>query len=102
MTANKFAVSRFLPELKLRGYHAPAADLVFQLAKNNVPAVMGFRWDIEDDKALEFTKSFYEHLFNDDRSLDSLEYAFLEARQEMHSEYESNRIWASPMLVMQR
>ncbi|MFX1554584.1 MAG: CHAT domain-containing protein [Promethearchaeota archaeon] len=72
-------------------------DFVFALASQRVPAIIGFRWDIDDDKAEEYTRSFYRHLFEKK----SLEYAFLESRKYMHKSYEENLIWAAPMLVIQ-
>ena len=72
---------------------------MFQLARKNIPAVLGFRWEIDDKKAHEFAIKFYEHLFGDNKLL---EYAFLEARKDMYFEYPHDRIWASPMLVMMK
>jgi len=73
------------------------ADFVFALADSQVPAIVGFRWDILDPKAAEHAGVFYRHLFEKR----SLEYAFLETRKEMHSRGDKNRIWAAPMLIMQ-
>ncbi|MFA4902728.1 MAG: CHAT domain-containing protein [Desulfobaccales bacterium] len=71
-------------------------DFVFQLANNRVPAILGFRWSIDDEKAKEYALKFYEYLF-EYRSLDQ---AFLKARQYAHK-YKDNRIWAAPLLVLQ-
>lgn len=73
------------------------ADFVFQMARNRIPAVVGFRWDIEDHLAAEHSRRFYEHLISNR----CLAQAFLKARQDMHRDYESQRIWAAPMLVKQ-
>lgn len=75
------------------------ADFLFHLADENVPAVLGFRWEVEDDKARAFAACFYQHLFGGQRM--SLEYAFLETRKQMHRTYPTNPIWAAPVLVMQ-
>jgi len=72
------------------------ASFVFKLAENNVGALVGFRWDIDDDRAFEFAKAFYDALFG----MRSLEYAFLEARKEMRAMREKSPIWAAPILMM--
>jgi hypothetical protein len=73
-------------------------DFVFQLANNLVPAILGFRWKIDDNKAKDYALKFYEYLFKHR----SLEQAFLEARRYVHDKYEDNRIWALPLLILQR
>jgi len=73
-------------------------DFVLEIASKRIPAVIGYRWDIDDDKAAEHAKFFYKHLFEGKRSL---EYAFLETRKIMHRDNRENRVWASPMLIMQ-
>jgi hypothetical protein len=81
----------------LSSCHSSEEDFVFALASHRVPAIVGFRWDIDDDKAEKYTRSFYMRLFE----RKSLEYAFLESRKYMHDNYEENLIWAAPMLVIQ-
>jgi hypothetical protein len=85
----------------LSSCHSSDAGFVFALAKNNVPAIVGFRWDIDDDRAYEYTKTFYKVLFEGQEH--SLEYAFLKARQTMHNDARNrqNPIWAAPILVSQ-
>jgi len=75
-------------------------QVVFELANNNVPAAVGFRWELEDDAAAAYTSLFYQQLFEVRRSL---EYAFLDARHRMstNEKYAKKRIWAAPMLIMQ-
>ncbi len=73
------------------------APFVFTLAEKNAGAILGFRWDIEDNEAFDYAKIFYRALFETDHKL---EYAFLRARQDMHGRYEQNKIWASPILMM--
>lgn len=70
---------------------------VHELAKKWVPAVIGYRWDIDDDKAAEQANIFYDHLFREQ----SLEYAFLKTRQQVSQECPEHIIWAAPVLVMQ-
>jgi CHAT domain-containing protein len=74
-------------------------DFLFHLAKERVPAVVGFLWKVEDDKAREFAESFYRHLFSGEER--SLEYACWRAKKEMHTKYADDPIWASSVLVMQ-
>ncbi len=71
---------------------------VFEAASKRVPAILGFRWDIDDDMAAEHACCFYERLFGECRSL---EYAFLETRKHMHETHKDNRIWASAILIVQ-
>jgi hypothetical protein len=82
----------------LSSCHSSEENFVFELAFNKIPGIIGFRWDIDDDKALIYAQNFYTHLFKENMTL---EYAFLEARRDMHGKYEENRIWAAPMLIMQ-
>jgi CHAT domain len=82
----------------LSGCESSEEDFVFELARNSIPAVFGFRWKILDKLAVEFTKSFYTNLFERMRSL---EYAFLLARKEMRSKFANERIWAAPILILQ-
>lgn len=72
-------------------------DFVFELANNLVPAILGFRWEIDDDKAKEYAVKFYQYLLQHR----SLEQAFLQARRYVYKKYEDNRIWASPLLILQ-
>ncbi len=83
----------------LSSCHSSEAGFVFALAKKQIPATVGFRWDVEDDMAAEYTRVFYRELFGGKPQ--SLEYVFLKARQNIHKQYEDNPIWAAPVLVMQ-
>ena len=82
----------------LSSCHSSEVDFVFELAANQIPSIIGFRWDIDDDKALAFTENFYTHLFKEGRTL---AYAFLETRRDMYLEHPDNHVWAAPMLIMQ-
>jgi hypothetical protein len=73
------------------------ADFVFQLANHGIPAILGFRWGIEDQLAVECAKIFYQFLFN----TRSLEEAFWKTRRDIHDKYLQNKIWAAPLLVYQ-
>ncbi|MHC1767231.1 MAG: CHAT domain-containing protein [Verrucomicrobiia bacterium] len=59
-------------------------------------ALVGFQWEIEDARAFEFSKAFYQALFG----VRSLEYAVLQARREMYARLPESLIWAAPVLVM--
>jgi CheY-like chemotaxis protein len=82
----------------LSSCHSSEEDFVFELAQNGIPSIIGFRWNIDDEKAVEYVKTFYTHLF---RKGLTLEYAFLETRRDMHDKFPKNRIWAAPMLIIQ-
>jgi hypothetical protein len=82
----------------LSSCHSSEENFVFELAKQGIPAVIGFRWDLEDKLAQKYTACFYRQLFQHRLKL---EQAFLETRKEMHYQHIDNRIWASPMLIMQ-
>jgi CheY-like chemotaxis protein len=74
-------------------------DFVYHLAKERIPAIMGFLWNVGDARAGEYAKAFYQHLFGEKER--ALEYACLEAKKEMHHLHVDEPIWASPVLVMQ-
>ena len=38
------------------------------MVEQGVPQVLGFRWDVEDDKAAEFAFGFYRHLLRERRT----------------------------------
>jgi hypothetical protein len=83
----------------LSSCHSSEAGFVFAMASQHIPAIVGFRWDIDDDMAFQYTKLFYQELFREKRS--SLEYAFLKARKSIYEGYKQNPIWAAPVLVIQ-
>jgi hypothetical protein len=74
-----------------------AGPFVFELAKRRVPSIVGFRWPIDDELALEFAQQFYTSLF----ATRSLERSFLTARQTLNVKYPTDPIWASPVLIKQ-
>jgi hypothetical protein len=80
--------------------HSSESSIVFELARNLIPAIVGFRWDIEDSRAAEHARIFYSDLFTRSRSI---EYAFLKARKEMYKKYknEHDKTWAAAMLILQ-
>lgn len=90
----RMAKTRFI---YLSSCHSSEEEFVFELVKNRVPSVLGFRWDIDDLLAEKHTERFYNHL----RKNRSLEHAFLNTRKDMHNDYIKEIIWAAPVLIMQ-
>jgi len=74
-------------------------DFIYQLAKERVPAIMGFLWKVKDAPAREYATSFYQCLLEGQQN--SLEYACLGAKKLMYARYRGDPIWASAVLVMQ-
>ena len=70
----------------------------FELAQKQVPALLGFRWEIDDSAANEHTQTFYKELLTGEPSL---ELAFQRTRKQMHLKDKANRIWAAPMMILQ-
>jgi hypothetical protein len=69
------------------------------MVDNGVPQVLGFRWDVEDDKAARFAQIFYERLLDRDESFVA---AYRDACEALHTESKSaNPIWASPVMIIQ-
>jgi CheY-like chemotaxis protein len=83
----------------LSSCHSSEKGFVFALARKQIPATVGFRWDIEDHMAAEYTRVFYRELFGGEAR--SLEDAFLKARQNIYGEHREDLIWATPVLVVQ-
>jgi hypothetical protein len=83
----------------LSSCHSSEAGFVFAMARQHIPAIVGFRWDVDDNMAFNYTQTFYQELMEGQKQ--SLEYAFLKARKSIYSRHESNPIWAAPVLVMQ-
>lgn len=80
--------------------HSSDSSIVFELARNYVPAIVGFRWDIEDRRAAEHARAFYTNLLTGSRSM-RIEYAFLKARKETYRKWRKDKTWAAPMLIRQ-
>jgi DNA-binding NarL/FixJ family response regulator len=72
-------------------------DFVFNLCKSNVPAVAGFRWNVDDGMAREHSRTFYQELL----ARRSLEGAFVETWKQMYGKYKMDRVWAAPELIVQ-
>lgn len=87
--------------LYLSSCDSSSEELIFKLVKQRVPAILGFRWKLNDASAFYYAERFYRDLMTNDSP--SLEYSFLRARKRTYSKYhqQEDRIWAAPMLVMQ-
>ena len=81
----------------LSSCQSSADDFVFELAKAGVPAILGFRWVLDDALAASHAKTFYDALF----ARRSLEHAFLETRRSLHARDEKDPVWAAPTLILQ-
>jgi len=84
----------------LSSCESSGSDFVLSLAHQLIPAIIGFRWEIEDNAAADHADTFYRKLFQEKKTLPE---AFLETRREMYEndEYKDNRIWAAGMLIIQ-
>ena len=83
--------------LFLSSCHSSEEGFVFEMARNYVPAVLGFRWDIRDDLAADYAARFYESLFR----FRSIESAFVAARNSVRKDHGvKEQVWAAPMLVL--
>jgi hypothetical protein len=70
-----------------------------ELATRNVPLTIGFNWDLEDEKALEFARDFYTELLDGQFQVCK---AFGKARRKLHGTFDGgDPIWASPVLIAQ-
>jgi hypothetical protein len=84
----------------LSGCKSSEAGFVFEMARLQIPGVLGFRWPINDQTALEFAKVFYSNLFKKG-SGPCLETAFLSTRCTIRERYKQDQIWAAATLILQ-
>jgi hypothetical protein len=78
------------------------SSLIMRLTEKLVPAVLGYRWRVDDAGASDFADFFYTELFNRTNShYKYLEYAFRDARRKLYDRNNDDPTWASPMLVLQ-
>jgi hypothetical protein len=69
-----------------------------ELARKQIPSIVGYRWDIDDELSAEHAEVFYTKLFEDP---ESIEIALLRTRQQMRRDHGGNPIWASSVLIRQ-
>jgi hypothetical protein len=68
--------------------------------RQSLPAVLGYRWPVDDDQARQLAKDFYEALFDPrGKAFRSLGRALACARRKVFSLYPSDVTWASPLLL---
>lgn len=77
-----------------------AARTAMEFAQNGIAMTIGFTWDLDDQKAVDFTQRFYTELLSDSRL--NICKAFASARRRLLNQYANgDPIWASPVLVAQ-
>jgi V8-like Glu-specific endopeptidase len=74
-----------------------SARAAAELARNDVRMAVGFNWDLDDAKTVDFTKYFYEGLRGRRLSVCS---AIREARSRLNGAPD-DPVWASPILIAQ-
>lgn len=67
------------------------------VVRAEVPAVLGFRWPVADDKAVDMAVAFYESLAAEGE----LDTALLKARQSLPASEPSDPTWLAPILILQ-
>ena len=82
----------------LSSCHSSRDDVVFELGRNEIKAIVGFRWNVDDDRAFEYARAFYSGLLTEG---DRLEQAFLKARREAFEQNLTNKAWAAATLVLE-
>ncbi|MET4277440.1 hypothetical protein ABIB68_005990 [Bradyrhizobium sp. F1.2.2] len=73
---------------------------VQQLVMNGIPYALGFRWNVEDDRAPHFAKAFYSEL-HETRSVCLAFRKACRASWERLADDEDSPIWLSPILLAQ-
>jgi CheY-like chemotaxis protein len=86
--------------LYVSGCQSSQQGFAFQLARHQIPVVLGFQWPIDDDAAFEFAKEYYTSLFAGESAY-CFDRAFLSARCAMQAKDRKNKIWAAPILILQ-
>jgi hypothetical protein len=75
---------------------------VMSLLEEKLPAVLGYRWNVGDAGAEDYSSHFYHALFDiDSSSRKFLEYSFLSAKQSIYDAKKTDPTWAAPVLIMQ-
>jgi CHAT domain len=76
-----------------------SAAAAIELAARNVPLTIGFNWDLDDGKAVEFARDFYSELLDAEFKVC---HAFGKARRNLHGYFAGgDPIWAAPVLIAQ-
>lgn len=82
--------------LYLSGCQTANAGFAVAAATSGVPAVLGFRWKVQDKPAEQHARLFYHQLFKE-KTIDK---AFRNTRRGMRLLNHKDNAWASGMLVM--
>jgi len=82
----------------LSSCQSSSESIVFGLADQSVPAIIGFRWPIRDDLALAFARGFYEAIIVGGMHLGQ---AFVAARRNLNANYPHTPHWFAPVLIVQ-
>jgi hypothetical protein len=82
--------------LYLSGCQTASAGFAVAAAQYGVPAVLGFRWKVQDKPAEQHARLFYHQLFRE-KAIDK---AFRNTRRGMRLLNRRDNAWASGMLVM--
>ena len=76
-----------------------ASRAAAEFARNRIRTTIGFSWDLDDEKAVDFSRQFYAELLSNQLNVCS---ALSNAREDLHEEYDNgDPIWASPVLFAQ-
>lgn len=77
-----------------------SANTVANLGQQGIPHVLGFRWDVDDERAAEFARLFYGDLFGSESSVISSAFRAACSGVYKSEQFEnSSPIWASPILA---
>ena len=102
MEAGVFAsLVRHAELVTLSSCQSAEENFVVELARNLVPAVLGFRWSVEDEVATDFFLNwFYPKLFSLRAKPGAIEKAFQQAQSEAYRNLTEETIWAAPILIL--
>jgi hypothetical protein len=76
-----------------------AAAAALELAARYVPLTIGFNWDLDDKKAVDFARDFYTELLSAELKVCP---AFSKARRNLYGYFAGgDPIWAAPVLIAQ-
>jgi hypothetical protein len=76
-----------------------SAAAASELAARNVLLTIGFNWDLDDAKAVDFARDFYTELLASQLKVCD---AFGKARRKLHRTFDGgDPIWAAPVLIAQ-
>jgi CHAT domain-containing protein len=76
-----------------------ASRAAAEFARASIRTTIGFSWDLDDKKAVDFTRQFYAELLSNQLNVCS---ALSNAREGLHRKYQNgDPIWASPVLLAQ-